>query len=69
MKKPKIFATAEFSRDMAETLLEHFDTYAVDGVVRLEVTDHGLWLENPDGTRQFLGSTTQFPRDAKTHLN
>ncbi|WP_299483396.1 hypothetical protein [uncultured Paracoccus sp.] len=47
----------EFSRDMVETMLENFDFYAVDGVLRLEVTEGGrLWLPHPHSpTRQFLG--------------
>lgn len=57
MKKPTIRATAAFSKDMAETLLDYFDRYAVNGTVEVEVTDHGLWLVNPNGSKQFLGST------------
>lgn len=63
MKKPKVFASAKFSADMIQSLQTYFDTYAVDGVVEIEVTDHGLWWVNPDGSRQFLGSTTRFPGD------
>lgn len=49
-------AHAEFTLDMVQTLLAFFDTYAVKGVVTIEVTDHGLWLPNPHFTsRQFLG--------------
>lgn len=67
--KPKHLATAPFTRDMAENLLKYFDRYEVDGVVVVEVTDHGLWLENPDGSRQFLGSTTPLPGSPKSSLN
>lgn len=63
MKKPRILAVAEFSRDMVETLLRHFSTYSVEGVVSVEVTDKGLWLRNPDGTRQFLGSVRDLRED------
>ncbi len=52
----KKMADAEFSRDMVETTLTYFDYYAVDGVLRVEVTDAGLWLPNPMvPSRQFLG--------------
>jgi len=57
MKKPKVLATAAFSKDMAATLKDYFDQYAVDGIVEVEVTDNGLWIINPNGTKQFLGST------------
>ena len=47
---------AKFTRDMAETLVEYFDVYAVKGVVTVEITDAGLWLPNPHFvSRQFLG--------------
>lgn len=53
---PKIYAVAEFTADMVETLSEHFTTYQADGVVSIEVTSRGLWLQHPaTGTRQFLG--------------
>ena len=56
IKKPKLFAHAEFSIDMVETLKDHFRDYEVDGVVSVEVTSEGLWLPNPEtGRRQFLG--------------
>lgn len=47
----------EFTRDMVETMLENFDFYAQEGVLRLEVTEGGrLWLPHPHcPTRQFLG--------------
>ena len=52
----KILAKADFSADMAATLLTYFGTYAEDGVVSVEVTDCGLWLVNPHApSRQFLG--------------
>lgn len=51
-----VVAVAEFSRDMVDTLQLYFETYAVEGVVSVEVSDHGLWLPNPvTGGRQFLG--------------
>ena len=53
---PKIHAVAELTADMVETLFEHFTTYQIDGVVSIEVTSRGLWLQHPaTGTRQFLG--------------
>lgn len=53
---PKIHAVAEFTEDMVETLFKHFETYEATGVVRVEVTSRGLWLQHPaTGTRQFLG--------------
>lgn len=47
---------ARFTKDMAETLLRFFETYATDGVVTVEVDDLRLWLVHPHNkTRQFLG--------------
>lgn len=55
-RKPiKMLALAEFTEDMADTLHEYFQSYAVEGVVSVEVSTHGLWLVNPVGGRQFLG--------------
>lgn len=51
----KILACAEFTEDMASTLYRHFNSYASDGVVAIEVATNGLWLVHPIGTRQFLG--------------
>ncbi|MEM7295941.1 MAG: hypothetical protein AAF330_04850 [Pseudomonadota bacterium] len=45
----------QFTHDMVETLREYFACYEVDGVVTLEANAKGLWLKNPDGSRQFLG--------------
>ena len=61
MKRPKKIATARFDKSMVDLLSKHFSTYSSDGIVEIEVTDHGLWLLNPNGTRQFLGSTEAFP--------
>jgi hypothetical protein len=53
----RTLAYADFTRDMAETLQTYFAAYEREGVVRVEITDHGLWLRHPDScTRQFLGS-------------
>lgn len=53
---------AEFSVDMVQTLLTYFQAYEIDGVVRVEVTEHGLWLPNPHNeSRQFLG-LARFPK-------
>lgn len=60
--KPKVAAIASFDQSMVDNLAKYFDAYAVDGIVNIEVTDHGLWFVNPNGTRQFLGSTEVFPR-------
>lgn len=51
----RVVAEAQFSADMSATLAEYFPAYAVNGVVTVEVTNHGLWLVNPLGGRQFLG--------------
>ncbi|HRO15909.1 MAG TPA: hypothetical protein PLL33_12880 [Paracoccus sp. (in: a-proteobacteria)] len=59
----RVVAKAEFSADMSATLAEYFTAYAVDGVVTVEVTTHGLWLVNPIGGRQFLG-LARLPSDA-----
>lgn len=56
IQTPTHLARAEFTIDMVETLATYFNVYAVDGVVAVEVTSHGLWLPNPHSkTRQFLG--------------
>ena len=55
-RRLEVMAVAEFTHDMAETLTAVFTAYAVEGVVRLEVTSHGLWLIHPGGSRQFLGA-------------
>ncbi|AUH66814.1 hypothetical protein FNJ84_19810 [Paracoccus sp. M683] len=56
MSLTRILTEAEFTKDMVETMLEYFDQYAVDGVLRVEVTNRGLWLPNPIVPgRQFLG--------------
>ena len=55
IREPKL-ATAEFSRDMVETMLTSFDAYAAEAVLAVEVTSWGLWLPNKvTGGRQFLG--------------
>jgi len=42
--------------DMAESLLEHFERFAGDGVVTLEVNDAGIWFIDPVFDRvMFLG--------------
>jgi len=49
---------------MVDTLATYFKSYAVDGVVVVEVTTHGLWLPNPHSkTRQFLG-LARLPEEA-----
>lgn len=60
----RVLATAEFTEDMAETLHTYFAAYQQGGRVKLEVTDHGLWLRHPhSGTRQFLGSPVVLEHD------
>ncbi len=55
----RTLAYADFTRDMAETLQTYFAAYERDGFVRVEITDHGLWLCHPQScTRQFLGSAS-----------
>lgn len=53
----KVIGVAEFTRDMAETLVDYFEAYAVEGVVSVELGNDGtLWLPNKrQGGRQFLG--------------
>lgn len=55
--KQKKLGEAEFSKDMVETMLEYFDTYAdAEGVLTVEIRDSGLWLPNGlTGSPQFLG--------------
>ena len=43
-KRFEVMAVAEFTQDMAETLQTVFTAYAVEGIVRLEVTTHGIEL-------------------------
>lgn len=46
--KNKKLADAEFSKDMVETILQYFETYADDdGVLTVEVREHGLWVPHP----------------------
>lgn len=55
-RKPEVLAKAELTKDMIETLIEYFDTYAVEGVVSIEVIeDRRLFLPLPWGGRHFLG--------------
>lgn len=55
-ENPDVYGVAEFSADMVETLETYFDLYKNNGIVRIEVSSHGLWLLNPhSGGRQFLG--------------
>lgn len=55
-RTPTVLAEAAFSQDMAETLVQYFGDYERDGVVRIEVTTHGLWIRHPDfSVRKFLG--------------
>lgn len=58
--------------DMAESLLEHFDRFAGDGVVTLEVNDAGIWFVDPVYDRvMFLGQAdlndAQLARMAATY--
>lgn len=56
VKAPKIYAVAELTEDMVSTLHQYFGTFQADGVVTVELTSRGLWLQHPDtGVRQFLG--------------
>lgn len=44
------------TRDMAETLLKHFDRFAGDGVVTLEVNVAGVWfIDLGSQSVRFLG--------------
>lgn len=56
-RKGAHLGTAEFTRDMVETLLEYFDTYADrEGVITLEIHEGGIFLPPLfGGARQFLG--------------
>jgi len=66
--QPKTLVRAEFTRDMVETLRQCFDDYQVNGVVRIDVTDKGLWLPVPgDGAQKFLGSAKLIDQPAKFH--
>lgn len=65
---PKVLAEAAFSRDMVETLLRYFDSYESDGIVRVEVSTHGLWLRRPNmPVRSFLGLAEGPPFDLPYH--
>lgn len=51
-----ILGNVEFTKDMVDTLATFFDTYAVEGVLTVEVSKRGLWLPNRHTkSRQFLG--------------
>ena len=63
-KRFEVIAVAEFTHDMAETLQAVFTAYAVDGIVRLEVTTHGSGLVHPGGSRQFLGAARLFDSES-----
>ncbi len=53
-----------FSEDMAETLRRFFHVYETNGVVTLELNDHGLWLVHPhDQSKQFLGQAVPNERE------
>lgn len=54
---------ALFTIDMVQTLNTYFHAYECDGIVKLEVTPSGLWLVNPNGGQQFLGSATKLPKN------
>ena len=65
---PKQLATAEFTIDMVETLRQYFDQYQVNGVVKIDVTDKGLWLPVPgDNSKKFLGSVKLFDQPSHPH--
>lgn len=52
----RIVAEAEFTIDMVDTMKKYFDFYASDGVLRVQISDFGLWLPHPEmQCRQFLG--------------
>lgn len=63
-KRFEVMAVAEFTHDMVETLQAVFTAYAVEGIVRLEVTTHGIWLVHPEGIRQFLGAARAFDSES-----
>lgn len=66
--RPEIMANAGFTQDMVETLNTYFEHYASDGVVTVEVTTHGLWLQHPQTkTRQFLGRADHPERPVAYH--
>ena len=66
--EPKRLATAEFTKDMVETLRRYFDEFETNGIVRVDVTDKGLWLHQDDGQGQkFLGSVKPFRSDGSFH--
>lgn len=66
--KPEVLASAKFTRDMVETLSLYFEHYAIDDVVSVEVTTHGLWLKHvPTNSRQFLGRADMPERPVAYH--
>lgn len=68
MTKPKIIAEAKLTKDMVDTLNQYFDDLAEEGIVTLKVTEeHGVWLQNADGRKLFLGATELFPRGRPIH--
>ena len=52
----RVVAVVEMTEEMIGTLVENFSSYARNGVVQIEVSDHGLWLPHPvTGLRHYLG--------------
>lgn len=67
-RQPKVIAEAAFTYDMAETLLKYFMQYQKDGIVRVEVTDHGLWLKRHDVPVRHMLGLAEMPEEMRQRL-
>lgn len=54
----KILATAQFSADMAQNLLDACQQSGCGNTVALEISTAGVWCRTDAGFRLFIGSTT-----------
>lgn len=67
-RQPKVIAEAAFTYDMVETLLKFFMQYQKDGIVKVEVTDHGLWLKRPDVPVRHMLGLAEMPAEMRERL-
>ncbi len=56
----------ELTRDMADTIAEHFDGFAENGILRIVQDQTGLWLVSSE-RRAFLG-LARLPRTSARRL-
>lgn len=58
---------AEFTKDMLQTMVEYFDSFAdVEGVLVVEVNSLGMWVEEPTSkAKKFIGKARYSQADIK----